>query len=445
MALAGPAVMVYIPRMTDTGMATRKAAVELLRAVLAQRRPIDEALDSHLALQGMEPRDRAFTRLLLTTTLRRLGQIDALIDSALKTPLARGAATVRDVLRLGLAQRLFLATPSHAAVDTSVELAGLTGFAGMKGLVNAVLRRLAEDGPALLAGQDAPRLNTPDWLWSRLADSYGADTAAAIAEAHLREAALDFSVKADPDLWAAQLDARPLPTGTLRREAGGMVPELPGFAEGAWWVQDAAAAIPARLFGPVEGRRILDLCAAPGGKTAQLAAAGAAVTAIDRSTRRLKRVAENLGRLGLAAEMHTAEAETFTGGAPYDGVLLDAPCSATGTIRRHPDVPRLKGPEDVAKLAAAQARMLRRAVELVRPGGILIWCTCSLLPEEGEAQIDRLLTEDDRLARVPVAAAEIGGSTELLTPAGDVRTLPSHWPDHGGLDGFHIARLKRRS
>jgi len=445
MTLAGPAAMVYIPRMTDTGLATRKAAVELLRAVLAQRRPIDEALDAHLALQGMESRDRAFTRLLLTTTLRRLGQIDALIDSALKTPLARGAATVRDVLRLGLAQRLFLATPSHAAVDTSVELAGLTGFAGMKGLVNAVLRRLGEDGPALLAGQDAARLNTPDWLWSRLVEAYGADTAAAIAEAHLHEAPLDLSVKADPEVWAGQLDARPLPTGTLRREAGGMVPELPGFAEGAWWVQDAAAALPARLFGPVEGRRILDLCSAPGGKTAQLAAAGAAVTAIDRSTRRLKRVAENLERLGLAAELHTAEAETFTGAAPYDGVLLDAPCSATGTIRRHPDVPRLKGPEDVAKLAAAQARMLRRAVELVRPGGILIWCTCSLLPDEGEAQIDRLLAEDDRLARVPVAAAEIGGAAELLTPAGDVRTLPSHWPDLGGLDGFHIARLKRRS
>jgi len=445
MALAGPAAMVYIPRMTDTGLATRKAAVELLRAVLAQRRTIDEALDAHLALQGMESRDRAFTRLLLSTTLRRLGQIDALIDGALKTPLPRGAATVRDVLRLGLSQRLFLATPSHAAVDTSVELAGLTGFAGMKGLVNAVLRRLAEDGPALLAGQDAARLNTPDWLWSRLVEAYGADTAAAIAEAHLHEAPLDLSVKADPELWAGQLDARPLPTGTLRREAGGMVPDLPGFAEGAWWVQDAAAALPARLFGPIEGRRILDLCSAPGGKTAQLAAAGAVVTAIDRSTRRLKRVAENLERLGLAAELHTAEAETFTGTAPYDGVLLDAPCSATGTIRRHPDVPRLKGPEDVAKLAAAQARMLRRAVELVRPGGILIWCTCSLLPEEGEAQIDRLLAEDDRLARVPVAAAEIGGAAELLTPAGDVRTLPSHWPDLGGLDGFHIARLKRRS
>jgi 16S rRNA (cytosine967-C5)-methyltransferase len=445
MALVRPAPMVYIPRMTDTGMATRKAAVELLRAVLAQRRPIDEALDAHLTLREMAPRDRAFTRLLVSTTLRRLGQIDALIDGALNTPLPRGAATVRDVLRLGVSQRLFLATPSHAAVDTSVELAGLTGFAGMKGLVNAVLRRLAEDGPALLAGQDAARLNTPDWLWSRLADAYGADTAAAIAEAPLHEAPLDLSVKADPEVWAAQLDARLLPSGTLRREAGGMVPELPGFAEGAWWVQDAAAALPARLFGPVEGRRILDLCAAPGGKTAQLVAAGAAVTAIDRSTRRLKRVAENLERLGLAAELHTAEAETFTGGAPYDGVLLDAPCSATGTIRRHPDVPRLKGPEDVAKLAAAQARMLRQAVELVRPGGILIWCTCSLLPEEGEAQIDRLLAEDERLARVPVAAAEIGGSAELLTPAGDVRTLPSHWPDHGGLDGFHIARLKRRS
>lgn len=431
--------------MTDTGLATRKAAVELLRAVLAQRRPIDEALDGHLALQAMEPRDRAFTRLLLTTTLRRLGQIDALIDGALKAPLPRGAATVRDVLRLGLAQRLFLATPSHAAVDTSVELAGVTGFAGMKGLVNAVLRRLAEDGPALLAGQDAARLNTPGWLWTRLVDAYGAATAAAIAEAHLHEAPLDLSVKTDPEVWAGQMDAQLLPTGSLRREAGGMVPDLPGFAEGAWWVQDAAAALPARLFGPVKDRRILDLCAAPGGKTAQLAAGGATVTALDRSTRRLKRVAENLERLGLPAEMHAADAESFTGGAPYDGVLLDAPCSATGTIRRHPDVPRLKGPEDVAKLAAAQARLLRHAVELVRPGGLLVWCTCSLLPEEGEAQIDRLLAEDDRMVRLPVAASEVGGSHEFLTAAGDVRTLPCHWQDQGGLDGFHIARLKRRA
>ena len=442
MTLVRPAAMVYIPRMTDTGLATRKAAVELLRAVLAQRRPIDEALDSHLALQGMESRDRAFTRLLLTTTLRRLGQIDALIDGALKTPLARGAATVRDVLRLGLAQRLFLATPSHAAVDTSVELAGLTGFAGMKGLVNAVLRRLAEDGPALLAGQDAARLNTPDWLWSRLAEAYGAATAAAIAEAHLHEAPLDLSVKGDPDLWAAQLDARPLPTGTLRREAGGMVPELPGFAEGAWWVQDAAAALPARLFGPVEGRRILDLCAAPGGKTAQLAAAGAMVTALDRSTRRLKRVAENLERLGLAAEMHTGDAETFTGAAPYDGVLLDAPCSATGTIRRHPEVPRLKGPEDVAKLAAAQARMLHRVVELVRPGGILIWCTCSLLPEEGEEQAEAALGRHPGLA---VDMPEVPGLDPAWRVGLGLRTRPDQWADLGGMDGFHIARLKRRS
>jgi 16S rRNA (cytosine967-C5)-methyltransferase len=430
--------------MTDTGLATRKAAIELLRAVLAQRRPIDEALDGHLALREMEPRDRAFTRLLLTTMLRRLGQLDALIDGALKAPLPRAAATVRDVLRLGLAQRLFLATPSHAAVDTSVELAGVTGFAGMKGLVNAVLRRLAEDGPALLTAQDAPRLNTPEWLWSRLEETYGTATATAIAEAHLREAALDLSVKADPDVWATQLEARQLPSGTLRREAGGLVPELPGFAEGAWWVQDAAAALPARLFGPVAGRRILDLCAAPGGKTAQLVAAGAEVTALDRSGRRLKRVAENLERLGLVADLRTGDAETFADGLPYDAVLLDAPCSATGTIRRHPDVPYLKGPDDVAKLAAAQARLLRHAVEQVRPGGLLVWCTCSLLPEEGETQIDRLLATDDRLVRLPVTPSEVGGSDEVLTPAGDIRSLPCHWADLGGLDGFHIARLQRR-
>jgi len=430
--------------MTDPGLAARKATLELLRAVLSQRRPIDEALDGHLDLRGMEPRDRAFTRLLLSTTLRRLGQLDALIDGALKSPLPRAAATVRDVLRLGLAQRLFLATPSHAAVDTSVELAGITGFAGMKGLVNAVLRRLSEDGPALLTAQDAARLNTPAWLWSRLTETYGAETVAAIAAAHLHEAPLDLSVKADPEVWAPQLEARLLPSGTLRREAGGLVPELPGFAEGAWWVQDAAAALPARLFGPVAGKRVLDLCAAPGGKTAQLVAAGADVTALDRSTRRLARVAENLERLGLPATMQTADAETFTAAEPYDAVLLDAPCSATGTIRRHPDVPYLKGPDDVAKLIGAQSRLLRHAVELVRPGGILVWCTCSLLPEEGETQIDRLLATDDRMVRLPVTATEVGGSDEVLTAAGDVRSLPCHWPDLGGLDGFHIARLQRR-
>jgi 16S rRNA (cytosine967-C5)-methyltransferase len=441
MALAGPAAMVYIPRMTDTGLATRKAAVELLRAVLAQRRPIDEALDAHLALQGMEPRDRAFTRLLLTTTLRRLGQIDALIDSALKTPLARGAAPVRDVLRLGLAQRLFLATPSHAAVDTSVELAGLTGFAGMKGLVNAVLRRLAEDGPALLAGQDAARLNTPDWLWSRLADSYGAATAAAIAEAHLHEAPLDLSVKADPELWAVQLDARPLPTGTLRREAGGMVPDLPGFAEGAWWVQDAAATLPALLLGDVDGKKVIDLCAAPGGKTMQLAAAGAKVIAVEIDSVRGARIAENLARTKLAAEIVQSDARDFQGTAPL--VLIDAPCTATGTIRRHPDLPWIKGAADVTVSAGMAYEILESGAAMVEPGGTLVFAVCSLEREEGEEQIASFLATHPDFSRVPITADEVFGHSEWITQDGDLRTLPYYLGDKGGMDGFYAARLKR--
>lgn len=433
-----------IKPLPGTGLAARQAALDGLRAVLARKRPLDEALEEP-ALGALEPRDRAFARLLSATVLRRVGQLDAVIRTRISRGLPRRATTVRDILRLGLAQILFLGTPAHAAVDTMVALTGAVGQGAYKKLVNAVLRRVAADGPAVLQGQDAARLNTPDWLWQSWAAACGEDTARAIAEAHLEEPPLDLSVRADADGWAARLGAVVLPTGSLRRPVGGPVSALPGYDEGAWWVQDAASALPARLLGDVRGRRVADLCAAPGGKTAQLAAAGALVTAVDRSPRRCGRLRENLERLHLSAEVVPADVESWEPGEAFAAVLLDAPCTATGTIRRHPDIQRLKGPEDVARMADLQGRLLKRALDLVAPGGVLVWCTCSLQPEEGEAQIVRALAGAPSFRREPARPEEVGGLAEILTPGGDIRSLPCHAAAWGGLDGFHVSRLRRSS
>lgn len=437
-----------VPAPPPGGLPARRAAFDLLQAVLVRRRALDDAMEAHSGLDALAPRDRAFARLLVATCLRRLGQLDALIAGAVTRPLPRQAAAVRDVLRLGLCQLLFLGTPPHAAVDTSVALAEHVAVGRYKGVVNAVLRRLGREGPDLLAGQDAARLNLPGWLWQSWVAAYGAPTARAIAQAVAEEAPLDVTAKDDPALWAEQLQAHRLPWDTLRlspEQWSGKVSALPGFADGAWWVQDAAAALPARLLGEVAGQRVLDLCAAPGGKTLQLAAAGARVTAVDRSAQRMTRLTDNLHRCGLTADTIVADALLWEPEAPFDAVLVDAPCSATGTLRRHPDIVWLKGAGDVGKLAALQEKLLARAVGLVRPGGLLVWCTCSLQPEEGPAQIETLLAgpAGAGLRRVPVTAAEIGGRSEMITPAGDLRTLPSHLPDLGGLDGFYACRLQR--
>jgi 16S rRNA (cytosine967-C5)-methyltransferase len=417
-------------------LAARAVALDLLASVLGRRRPLDESLDAHRGLAALDVRDRAFARLLAATVLRRLGQIDDLIGACLEKPLPAKAAGVRDILRLGVAQLLFLEVPPHAAIDTSVRLAALEArHAGFKGLVNGLLRRLQREGAGRVTDQDAPRLNTPDWLWESWVGAYGEATARAIAEAHLAEAPLDITVKADAAAWTGKLGAELLPTGSLRRPPGGSVQELPGFAEGAWWVQDAAAALPARLLGEVAGRTVADLCAAPGGKTAQLAAAGARVIALDRSVPRLLRLKENLDRLGLEADSVAADAAEWRPDEPLDAVLLDAPCSATGTIRRHPDIPRLKRPEDVSRLAATQARLLAAAAGMVRPGGLVVYCSCSLQPEEGPAHLESVA----ELERVPIRAEEIDGQARLITPEGDLRTLPSQ-----GLDGFFAARFRRR-
>jgi len=421
----------------------RSVAIDLIAAVLRRNRQIDDAIEDNSEMATLAARDRAFARLLVATVLRRQGEIDALIAHCLNTPLAPRAAMVHDMLRLGIAQLLFLRTPPHAAVATTVDLAGARGFLSHKGLVNAVLRRLCQEGPALVAAQDAARLDTPDWLWRSWSEAYGEATARAIGLAHLKEAPLDITVHGDPELWRERLDAIVLPTGTLRRKAGGAIMSLPGYEEGAWWVQDAGAAIPARLFGDIAGERVIDLCAAPGGKTAQLASAGALVTAIDRSPRRLERLNANLARLSLTVESLVADAVLWRPPQPVRCVLLDAPCTATGAIRRHPDVPRLKTPEDVARLAAVQERLLAAAVEMVAPGGMLIYCTCSLEPQEGAMQTQKLLADGAPLRRLPIRPEEIGGLKECLTQEGDLRTLPCHLAEFDGIDGFYAARLVR--
>ncbi|MEW5728328.1 MAG: RsmB/NOP family class I SAM-dependent RNA methyltransferase [Pseudomonadota bacterium] len=421
--------------MTDPA---RRAALAALDGVLRRRRSLDEAVDGPLA-----DSDRAFARRLAAATLRRLGQVDALVSACLSGKPPPGAVT--DVLRLGAAQLLFMGVAPHAAVDTSVELVRAAGFPGHAKLVNALLRRLGREGAAMVAAQDAAqdaeRLNTPAWLWESWSEAYGEETARSIAAAHLAEPPLDITAK-DPAAWAGPLEARLMPTGSLRRAAGVQVSALPGHDDGAWWVQDMAAALPARLLGDVAGKRVADLCAAPGGKTAQLAAAGARVTALDRSEPRTRRLRANLARLGLETEVVVADAARWRPEAPFDAILLDAPCSATGTLRRHPDAAWLKRPEDVIKLAGVQDALLDAAADMLAPGGVLVYCVCSLQPEEGPGRIAGFLGRAP-VCLDPIRPAEVGGLAELVTPEGFLRTLPCALAADGGMDGFFAARLIR--
>ncbi|MEM8951947.1 MAG: transcription antitermination factor NusB [Pseudomonadota bacterium] len=418
----------------------RRLALDVLGRVFGDGRTFDEAFAGHSKLDLLEPRDRAFARLLVTTVLRRRGQIDEAVDRYMKkSPDPK----VRNILRLGAAQLMFLETPVHAAVGETVELAG--GRAKYaQGLVNAVLRRLANELAGIEKRQDTARLNLPDWLWESWTKAYGEDVTRAIALAHLQEPPLDISVRDVPDLWAKKLDGRVLGPQTIRTPGGGgLVSDLPGYDQGAWWVQDVAATLPARLLGPLNGRHVIDLCAAPGGKTAQLASAGAKVTSIEASEKRAERLRENLTRLKLDAEVIVADATEWRAPEPAVLVLLDAPCTATGTMRRHPDIAWQKTPEDVARMAELQEKLVRTTIDMLVPGGILIYAVCSLQPEEGEGLIRKVLKAGLPLARVPIAAEEVFGLPVEITDLGEVRTLPSHLFDQGGMDGFYIARLQR--
>jgi 16S rRNA (cytosine967-C5)-methyltransferase len=433
------------------GLAVRRIAADIVEGVLRRNRPLDELLDggeNSAALAALPDRDRALTRALVAVVLRRLGTLRHLLEFYLDRGLPAKAPRLETAMLLGAAQILFLDVPDHAAVDLSVRLAQEDRPAShFRGLVNAVLRRMAREGKERLAALDTVLLDTPPWLMQRWIATYGEAIAREIAAANGREPALDLSVKNDAPQWAEKLGGRVLPTGSVRAIVHGAVTALPGFDEGAWWVQDAAAALPARLLGDVAGKRVADLCAAPGGKTAQLVVAGANVTAVDRSAPRLKRLRENLTRLSLDAELVCTDAAAWEA-EPFDAILVDAPCSATGTIRRHPDVPWLKRPADILKLAALQRRLLERAVALTKPGGAIVYCTCSLEPEEGAAIVADLLARDQSVRRVPIAPAEVAGESAFISADGDLRTLPCHLPDTdsrlAGLDGFYAARLEKR-
>jgi 16S rRNA (cytosine967-C5)-methyltransferase len=438
------------PKAEVPGLAARRVAADILDGVIRRNRPLDEQLDDRQANHGiglLSDRDRALARNIVSTTLRRLGTLRHVLNGLLERGMPADAPRAESAMLVGAAQILFLDVPDHAAVDLSVRIAQADRRAGhFSGLVNAVLRRVAAEGAQRVAELDTAKLDTPAWLLERWTKAYGPETAHAIARANSQEPALDLSIPDKAEEWAVRLRGRVLPTGTVRMIAHGPVSLLPGFSEGAWWVQDAAAALPARLLGDVKGKRIADICAAPGGKTAQLSAAGAKVTAVDRSERRLLRVRENLARLHLEAETVTADATEWQS-APFDGVLIDAPCSSTGTIRRHPDIAWLKNETDIATLADLQRRLLDRSVDLVNPGGLIVFCTCSLEPDEGERQIADFLARESRVRRKPIEASEIPGLDGLITPEGDLRSLPCHWSDSearmGGLDGFYAARLER--
>jgi 16S rRNA (cytosine967-C5)-methyltransferase len=432
------------------GLAARRIAADILDGVLHRRRTLDDQLEgagAHPGLKSLADRDRALMRRLVATILRRLGTLGHVLSRLLDRGVPTDAPRAQSALLIGAAQILWMDVPDHAAVDLSVRLVQSDRRAARyAGLVNAVLRRCAREGKAVVDDVKSQTLDVPPWLLARWIAQYGEATARAMAEALSHEPSLDLTVKSDASQWAARLHGEVLPTGTVRTLLHGSVTMLPGFTEGQWWVQDAAAALPARLFGDIRDKNIADLCAAPGGKTAQLALAGARVTALDRSPARMTRLRENLARLSLEAETIVADAVEWQGPAEsFDGILVDAPCTSTGTIRRHPDVAWLRQEADIAPLAALQKRLLQKAVTLLRPGGTLVYCTCSLEREEGEAAIAALLASETGLRRAPISTAEVAGIAEIVTADGDLRTLPCHLPHTdprlAGLDGFYAARL----
>jgi len=439
------------------GLDARIMAVDILEHVLARGKTLDEALgatQSGARQRELDVRDRGLARLLATTVLRHRGRLSAVVGKFLERPLPREALRANLILLSAAAQLLLLGTPGHAAIYLAVAQAQRDQKAERyQKLVNAVLRKVDTQGPAILKSLDGVTSDMPAWLLARWSDIYGAETARKIAEASLEEAALDLTLK-DPReaaLWTERLQGVVLPQSSIRLGEHAPIEELPGFADGAWWVQDAAASLPVRLLGDLTGKRVADLCAAPGGKTAQLASLGARVFAVDHSTPRLKRLDANMQRLGFADRVTTVQADIldWKPAEQFDAVLLDAPCSATGTIRRHPDLLHLKNESDAGRLAKLQSRLLSAAAAMVAPGGTLLYCTCSLEPEEGEQQVAQFLEANAAFARQPITPDDVGGVAEWVTALGDLRTLPSQMrldaPYKSGMDGFYAARLVRKT
>lgn len=439
-----------IPRL-PAPLLTRHFAVDVIDDVIKRQQPLDErleALDRVEQYRALAPSDRGFVRALAMGAVRGLGGLRKVLMGRLERGLPRTAGRLESILHMGLAQLLVLEVPAHAAVDSTVSLLAADPHARhFTALGNAVLRGVAREREAVKASLDPLADNTPRLFADRWIAAYGEEAARRMAAMHAVEAGIDISVKADAAGWAERLGAVLLPTGTLRLAGRGAVQDLPGYAQGAWWVQDAAAALPALLLGARPGERVLDLCAAPGGKTAQLCATGATVTALDRSAQRMQRLSENMARLGFSPDVVVADAMTWEGPL-QDAVLVDAPCSATGTARRHPDVLWSRGLDDILRLLPLQAKLLERAAALVKPGGRLVYGVCSLEAEEGERQVEAFLARHTDFHRVPIHLDEVGGQADMVNGAGDLRTLPAHLPAEdvrlAGCDGFFASRLLRR-
>ena len=412
----------------------RRVAHHLLDQITGEGRLMPELLAAGV-LDRLDPADRARAQRLTLDTLRGLERADRLLEKHLRKnpPL-----TVRNMLRLATVE-ICMGGDAHGVVNEAVAIVGQDKRTGaLKGLVNAVLRKIAVEGPAAWAKLRVPRL--PKWLRDPLVAAYGAPVVTAMEAVQFATPPLDLTARGDAAAVAAAVGGAVLPTGSVRIAGAGQVTALPGYDSGDWWVQDAAAAIPARVLAARPGEAVLDMCAAPGGKTMQLAATGAQVTALDISEARMARVAANLARTGLVADVVVGDAMTHQG--QYDAILLDAPCSATGTIRRHPDLPHAKDGSDFGALMEMQAAMLDHALTLLKPGGRLIYCTCSLLPDEGEVQVDEALARHPGL-RVDRAALDLAGlDPAWITEEGGLRLRPDLWADQGGMDGFYIACLR---
>ena len=409
----------------------RRAAVDLLDGVLVQKQPLTELSG---VLDPLAPAERAAAQRLALSVLRALDRADRVLKPHLRK---KPATRVHNILRLGAAE-LCEGGAAHGVVDACVTLAAAgKRTAGAKGLVNAVLRKVADEGPDLWTRLRPTRL--PKWLRAPLVEAWGPEAVGAMEAAHAAGAPLDLTAKGDPSALAEAVSGTLLPTGSVRIGAGVQVTALPGYDDGAFWVQDAAAALPARLLGDVSGLRVLDMCAAPGGKTLQLSAAGAQVTAIDLSQARMARVEQNLARTGLRATLVAGDALDQAG--RHDAILLDAPCSATGTIRRHPDLPHVHLGERIGDLIALQAALLDHAVDLLAPGGRLVFATCSLLPDEGECQVEEALSRHPDLRVLPPEAP--GLDETWRTDEGGLRLRPDFWADRGGMDGFYMAVLQK--
>lgn len=421
--------------MSDTGVAARKSAVYLLDEILGEGKLMSELLGAGV-LDRLPAEDRARAQRLAQDTLRGMERADRILQKHLNKypPL-----TVRNALRVGTVE-LCTGGAAHGVVNAMVTLiGGHKHLSHLKGLVNAVLRKVAAEGPDAWTARRAPRL--PKWLRGPLVEAWGADAMGAIEAAHFAGAPLDLTAKGDPAALAERLGATLLPTGSVRVQNAGQVSAMEGFAEGDWWVQDAAAALPALILDAQEGELVLDLCCAPGGKTMQLATTGAEVRAVDDNHSRMQRVKENLGRTGLTARTFIKDARQFQG--QFDAILLDAPCSATGTIRRHPDLPHAKDGSDFGALIALQEELLDHAWSLLKPGGRMVFCTCSLLPDEGEVQIDEALERHGDMSVDSTAFARDGIDPAWISSEGGLRLRPDFWADQGGMDGFYIACLRK--